>query len=91
MYTVRMALEDCDWHNLSEARAGLEKLLSIDTNAVVYGLKNWENPLLGGRIHEEDSPGNYQLSETNNQLQFIGYDWDGGEYIHDALDFPARK
>jgi len=91
MYTVRMALEDCDWHNLSEARAGLEKLLSIDTNAVVYGLKNWENPLLGGRIHEEDSPGNYQLSETNNQLQFIGYSGDDGEWIHEALDFPARK
>lgn len=33
-----------------------------------------ENVLLGGRIHEEDSPGNYTLRETGEGVEIIGYD-----------------
>jgi hypothetical protein len=39
------------------------------------------NPLLGGTIREEDSPGNYTLRETTNGLQFVGYDSLGAEHV----------
>jgi hypothetical protein len=41
-----------------------------------------------GQIHEEDSPGNYLLRETNNQMQLIFFDPDGGEVIAGTWDLP---
>jgi hypothetical protein len=36
-----------------------------------------ENYLSGGFIHEEDSPGNYQLRQTSNRVECIIYDANG--------------
>jgi hypothetical protein len=46
------------------------------------------NPLLGGTIREEDSPGNYTLRETTNGLEFVGYDSLGAEHVLGS--FPRR-
>lgn len=79
-----------DWHTPAEIRTGLQELISNPTNAVEYGLKNWDNDLVGGQFREEDSPGNYLLRETNNQLQLIGFKPDGEEEIWDTFDLPLR-
>lgn len=42
---------------------------------------NLDNYLLGGRIREEDSPGNFTLREDAGQLEFIAYDAQGAEHI----------
>lgn len=39
------------------------------------------NDYLGGQIHEEDSPGNYTICETNGHLEFVSYDAEGAEHI----------
>ncbi len=44
-----------------------------------------DNILLGGKIREEDSPGNYLIRQTTNGFEFFWYDRDGG--VH-ALDKP---
>ena len=41
----------------------------------------WDNTLLGGTIHEEDSPGNFIFRETGNGSEFIGYDAQGAEHV----------
>ena len=78
---LRLALDDIAPKTVSEARKGLQELISNPTNAAVYYLKNWDNNFTGGQIREEDSPGNYALRETNNQLQFVTFNPDGGEEI----------
>jgi hypothetical protein len=41
-----------------------------------------KNILLGGPIHEEDSPGNYQIQETTNGVDFVIFDADGGAHTN---------
>ena len=77
---------DGGWHSVSEARAGLKELIANPTNAVNYGLKNWDNNLVGGQVREEDSPGNYVLRETNSQLQLITFNPDGAEEVQGTSD-----
>jgi hypothetical protein len=89
--TLRMALEDFDWHTTAEARTGLQIFISNPTNAVAYGLKSWDNYFVGGQIHEEDSPGNYLLREINNQLQFVAFNGNGEEKIWGTWDLPAQR
>jgi hypothetical protein len=43
------------------------------------------NPLLGGTVHEEDSPGNYTLRETATGLEFVAYDAQGAEHVLSRL------
>jgi hypothetical protein len=81
-----IALDDLDWHTTTEAREGLQETILNPTNAALYGIKNWDNYFIGGQVHEEDSPGNYLLRETNNQLHFITFDANGSEE-----DLPARR
>lgn len=92
--TEQMALHfefaDGGWHTAFEARAGLKELIANPTNAVNYGLKNWDNNLVGGQVREEDSPGNYALRETNSQLQLITFDFDGAEEVQGATDLRAQ-
>jgi Uncharacterized protein conserved in bacteria (DUF2330) len=38
-----------------------------------------ENLLLGGMIHEEESPGNYTIRYNDVTFTFVGFDSDGGE------------
>ncbi|MEI9863731.1 MAG: DUF2330 domain-containing protein [Limisphaerales bacterium] len=87
---IRMALDDFDWHTVAEARAGLQAFIANPTNAAYYGLKNWDNGFVGGELREEDSPGNYLLRETSQQLQIIGINRDGSEDVLDNVDLPVR-
>ena len=87
---LRLALEDLDCHTTAEVRAAFEKIISNPTNADYYGLKNWNNYFASGQFREEDSPGNYILRETNNQLEFILIDNIGGEQIEHTFDLPLR-
>jgi hypothetical protein len=41
-----------------------------------------ENVLLGGMIHEEDSPGNYIFLETTNGFDFVRFDANGGAHTN---------
>lgn len=90
LLVIHIACEDYGWRTTAEARVGLQKLFSNPTNAFEYGLKNWDNNLVGGQIREEDSPGNYLLRETNNQVQLIGIFPDGEELVWDTFDLPLR-
>jgi len=87
---LEMILDDGGWQNVAEARAILQQATSNPTNAVAYDMKDWNNNLAGGQIREEDSPGNYLLRETNNQLHFVSIGADGGEYVLNHWDLPAR-
>ena len=82
-------MDDGGWQTVAEARAVLQEAISNPTNATLYDLKDWDNYLVGGQIREEDSPGNYLLRETNNQLQLVIFTPDGGEDISEHLGFAA--
>jgi len=56
---------------LAEARKAVEQVANSMT----------ENVLLGGQIHEEDSPGNYKIRKSTNGFEFVWFDADGGEHI----------
>ena len=87
---LRLALGDSDWKTTAEVRTGLQQTISNPTNAANYGLKNWDNYFVGGQFREEDSPGNYLLRETNNQVQLVFFNPDGGEEIADTWDLPVQ-
>lgn len=89
--TLRLVWADENWQTLTQARAGFQELISNPTNAANWGLKNWDNNWVGGQMHEEDSPGNYLLRETNNQLQLIFFNTDGGEEISETRDLPIQR
>ncbi len=76
---LRMVLDDFEPRNAKEARKELQRIVSSPTNATPYYSKSWDNLLVGGEVREEDSPGNYLLRETNNQLQFVTFDVNGRE------------
>ncbi|MGH7993125.1 MAG: DUF2330 domain-containing protein [Limisphaerales bacterium] len=80
-FALGMALDDLSPKTIGEARKGLQELVSNPANAASYDLKNWDNYFVGGQIREEDSPGNYLLRETNNQLQLVTFDANGGEEV----------
>lgn len=63
--------------SIVEARAALKKIQNSNPKLVE------ENPLLGGPVREEDSPGNYVLRETTNGVGFFWFDVDGGEHSAD--------
>jgi hypothetical protein len=72
----------------AEISAEAKHLLSNPTNDVDWvnwskaeGWKSWDNHLVGGRIHEEDSPGNFMFRENGNQIEFVTYDAQGAEHI----------
>jgi len=87
---LQIALDDLAPKTTSEARKELQELLSSPTNAAAYHLQDWDNYLIGGQIREEDSPGNYLLRETNNQLQLVTIQTDGGEGIAGTWNLPAK-
>lgn len=88
---LRLALGDSDWKTTVEVRTGLQQTISNPTNAAYYGLKNWDNHFVGGQFREEDSPGNYLLRETNNQLQLIFFYPNGEEEISETQDLPIQR
>ena len=88
--TLYMILDDGGWQTITEARAILQNATSNPTNAVFYHVKDWDNYFVGGQIREEDSPGNYLLRETNNQLQFVSFNYEGGEGVLGSWDLRAQ-
>jgi hypothetical protein len=48
------------------------------------------NLLLGGRVREEDSPGNYTFRETASGLEFVTYDAQGAEHVLGPLPRRAQ-
>jgi hypothetical protein len=70
----------------AEISAQARHLLANPTNDVEWRyfgghLDHLDNYLLGGRIREEDSPGNFILRENGNQLEFVAYDAQGAEHV----------
>ena len=88
--TLQYDFKDWDQMPASKIRAGFRDMINSPTNAVIRGLKNWDNPFQGGQIHEEDSPGNYLLRETNHQLQFVTFNADGGEEVLEVINLPPE-
>ncbi len=87
---LHFTLGDLRPKTVGEVRTGFQEMISNPTNAQEYGMQNWDNPFVGGQFHEEDSPGNYLLRETNNQLQIVTFNRDGAEEVQDTLDLPLR-
>jgi hypothetical protein len=50
-----------------------------------------DNYLIGGRVHEEDSPGNFKFRENGNQLEFVTYDAQGAEHVLPELSPPLKR
>lgn len=88
---LRLVLDDLEPKTADEARKGLQDLISNPTNATPYYEGNWDNLLVGGKVREEDSPGNYSLRETNHQLQLVTFTPDGEEEVSETLDLPPRR
>jgi hypothetical protein len=81
-------LEDTNPVVLADVRSEAKRLLSNPTNDIQWvryaspSMKAGNNDLLGGHIHEEDSPGNYTLCETSDgRLKFVTYDAEGAEHV----------
>lgn len=88
---LRLVLDDLEPKTVDEARNELQNLISNPTNATPYYEGSWDNLLVGGKVHEEDSPGNYSLRETNHQLQLLTFTPDGEEEVSETLDLPPRR
>ena len=86
LFQLYQYLLDTNLVTHAEVSAQAQHLLANPTNdaewvQVAGRLKNLDNYLLGGRIREEDSPGNFTLRENGNQLEFVTYDAQGAERI----------
>ena len=86
LFQLYQYLLDTNLVTHAEVSAQAQHLLANPTNDVEWvqfagRLKNLDNYLLGGRIREEDSPGNFTLRENGNQLEFVTYDAQGAEHI----------
>jgi hypothetical protein len=66
---------------LAEAREGAARAVHELGRDVDHRFD--ENLLLGGSIHEEDSPGNYVIRQTTNGFEFIWFDAYGAEHSMD--------
>jgi Uncharacterized protein conserved in bacteria (DUF2330) len=85
LFSMTFTLSDHPDLNSAEARALLDKTSKeiFATARMSDERPYWENVLLGGPIHFEDSPGNYTLRDTTNGLEFVMYDAQGTEYVDD--------
>ena len=79
LYRLYECLIDSNPVTRAEISAKAEHYLSNPTKAARW--ENWDNPLIGGRIREEDSPGNFMLRENGNHLEFVAYDAQGAEHV----------
>ena len=83
-FELQVALRNADSLELDKIRAATASLLAAPTNDLEW--TNWNNYFLGGRIHEEDSPGNYILREKNGRLEFVTFDANGAEQVQELSD-----
>ena len=80
---LRQEVLDSQATNRAEVSAEIRRLLAQTTTE--EWLNNWSNELLGGQIHEEDSPGNYVVRDKTNVLgavyfDLVWFDAVGGEH-----------
>jgi len=87
---LQMVLNDGGWQTIAEARKQLQNVVVNPTEARRWGLESVTNYWVGGQIHEEDSPGNYVLRETNSQLRLVTFDAVGLEVVSDTWDLPHK-
>ena len=73
-----IGLRDSPYADLAQARAAARSICHSDTYA-----RDWNNDFTGEPVHEEDSPGNYVLRETNHELQLVTFDADGNAKVSD--------
>ncbi|HLP78186.1 MAG TPA: DUF2330 domain-containing protein [Candidatus Paceibacterota bacterium] len=66
------------WDNSRPATLGEAQRIAAET-AKRPPQRNKENLLLGGQIHEEDSPGNYVIRQGTNGFEFVWFAADGSE------------
>jgi len=71
LQTLSVTLNTSD--SVAEARTEIQRLFG-ELPA------RFSNTLAGGRVREEDSPGNYTIAETNGLAHFIGYDAAGAPH-----------
>ena len=88
---LRRILNDGGWQTMAEARAKIQGILSNPINSPREFWRDWRNDLVGGKIHEEDSPGNYLLRETNHQVQLIIFNADGEEHVLGYWDLHDKR
>ena len=82
----------------AEVSARVQRLLANPTNDVEWNSftgsrrMSLDNYLLGGRIREEDSPGNFTFREHDGHLEFVTYDAQGAEhFLPDELSLPLKR
>jgi hypothetical protein len=85
LFWPAFTLSDHPGLNSAEARALLDRTSKeiLATPQQSSERRYWENVLLGGPIHFEDSPGNYTLRDTTNGLEFLMHDAQGAEQVFD--------
>jgi hypothetical protein len=79
MLSLLMNLQEGNYQTLAQARADAQTILH--SNDDYFGAL--ENTFTGEPVHEEDSPGNYVLQVTNNELQLVTFDADGRAGVSD--------
>jgi hypothetical protein len=90
-------LSDSNPATRAEISAKVQHLLANPTNDVEWShfagrMQSMDNYLLGGRIREEDSPGNFTLRENDGQLEIVAYDAQGAEHILPGeLSLPLKR
>lgn len=60
---------------ISEQETNVTEVRAVITNYDLTG--HFVNYLSGGKVHEEDSPGNYELRQSHDRVKCIFYDIDG--------------
>jgi hypothetical protein len=68
---------------LPQARNDIGLEISTRTN-------QYKNLMIGGRIQEQDSPGNFVIREENGVVNFIAYDAAGAPHILNFLSKPQK-
>lgn len=75
--------------DLADAQAAAERFLSdIASPTTGYGWNSYagrgevpQNPILGGRFREEDSPGNFVIRQRGAMLELVVFDSNGAESV----------
>jgi uncharacterized protein DUF2330 len=80
-YELSHWLGDADATNVVAMRTVAKRLLANPPDSWLKNHPEMFENLLGGRIHEEDSPGNYIIREKGGRLEFVSYDAQGAEHV----------
>jgi hypothetical protein len=87
LFYLHIWLQDTNTVSLPVIQAEARRVLSNPADDRLWRqdaasmMRTRDNNVLGGRIHEEDSPGNYKIRENAGRLEFVAYDALGAEHI----------